>query len=236
MTNYSHGLMRSGAGSMLVLALAAVLGAAPAYAASAGGFNSTTDDVTFSANGSGIMALHDGKTPGTSFGVTFSGPITEGGSIFNTNGTLGVGTMSPKAELDVNGAVRASAANIVVNTACSPEGAMAYDESNHVPVYCSSGGLWTNTLPLITVLHTCNPTPNSDAANVDCFATCPTGTYVITGGCWVGGWGTSTPSSNQPWGATQWHCSASKLGAGSLGLQVTVVCSSSASYQQVINQ
>ncbi|MDE1901684.1 MAG: hypothetical protein KGI37_08585 [Alphaproteobacteria bacterium] len=91
MAKFFYDRLMRGLAPLSLLALAAVLGAAPAYAASAGGFNSTTDDVTFSANGNAIMSLHDGKTPGTSFGVTFSGPITEGSTTLKTDGSMVVG-------------------------------------------------------------------------------------------------------------------------------------------------
>ncbi|MDE1900861.1 MAG: hypothetical protein KGI37_04345 [Alphaproteobacteria bacterium] len=134
--------LRAG-GKMVLLSAIAVGMALPAYAQSQGGFNSTTDDVTFSASGVPIMGLHDGKGT-TPFGATFSGPITEGATTINTDGSMVVGSNNGTTPtLVVNGPIQPGSSNIVVGNACSTEGTLAYDPSNHEPVYCSKSAVWT---------------------------------------------------------------------------------------------
>jgi hypothetical protein len=58
-------------------------------------------------------------------------------------GLVGIGITNPAAPLDVNGGIRGNSSGTVAGDACSPEGMLAYDMTNHQPVYCSSGGTWS---------------------------------------------------------------------------------------------
>jgi hypothetical protein len=80
-----------------------------------------------------------------------TGIVIDGGSAYGKSGTelqpnggnVGVG-MYPVAPLDVNGGIRGSnSSSIVAGVACSPEGMLAYDMTNHQPVYCSSSLVWS---------------------------------------------------------------------------------------------
>jgi hypothetical protein len=79
-----------------------------------------------------------------------TGIIIDGGSCCSKSGTeiqpnggnVGIGKY-PAAPLDVNGGIRGNSSGTVAGDACSPEGMLAYDMTNHQPVYCSSGGTWS---------------------------------------------------------------------------------------------
>lgn len=71
-------------------------------------------------------------------------PISWNTRMYITNGgEVGIG-MTPTALLDVNGGMRGSNSGTVAGGGCSPEGMLAYDMTNHQPIYCSSGAVWTN--------------------------------------------------------------------------------------------
>jgi hypothetical protein len=58
-----------------------------------------------------------------------------------TSGNVGIG-VTPTAPLDVNGGIRGNSSGTVAGSGCSPEGMLAYDLTNHQPVYCSDGAVW----------------------------------------------------------------------------------------------
>lgn len=70
-----------------------------------------------------------------------------------TQSGLGIGTTAPAAALDVDGAIRATGSTTVSGMAyptvegneCTPEGAIAYDMTNHEVVYCGSTLIWKST-------------------------------------------------------------------------------------------
>lgn len=63
--------------------------------------------------------------------------------VITNGGKVGIGLASPQAALDVNGGMRGSNASIVTGQACSTEGMLAYDMTNHQPVYCNSSSVWS---------------------------------------------------------------------------------------------
>jgi hypothetical protein len=68
------------------------------------------------------------------------------GLLYDTGSSVGIGTTTPAAALDVNGSVRPGNSGVATASACSPEGALAYDVAAHSPVFCSNSGLWTGYL------------------------------------------------------------------------------------------
>lgn len=64
--------------------------------------------------------------------------------IDDDSGNVGIGTPNPQTTLDVNGPIRSGSSGISVGDSCSPEGAQAYDLTNHFPVYCGESGKWMN--------------------------------------------------------------------------------------------
>jgi hypothetical protein len=60
----------------------------------------------------------------------------------NGSGSVGVGTSSPLAKLDVDGTLRLGNAGITQGAPCSTEGVLTYDYSGHVPLYCNNTGSW----------------------------------------------------------------------------------------------
>lgn len=109
-------------------------------------------------------------------GVTSLPFAIEGNEIMNL-GTAGlaIGTTTAVAPLDVYGGVRGSNLAIVAGTACSPEGMLGYDMTNHGPVYCSQSLKWT------AVSADAAPTVVTSAEYAGTVS-CPTGLYAVGGG------------------------------------------------------
>jgi hypothetical protein len=81
------------------------------------------------------------------------GQINIGNAIYATGatgtgvtpaGNVGIGLPSPGAPLDVNGGMRGNNSGTVAGAACTPEGMLAYDMTNHQPIYCTNGAVWGN--------------------------------------------------------------------------------------------
>lgn len=53
---------------------------------------------------------------------------------------VGIGTTNPTSKFEVNGSIKPGTAT--TGSACSTEGAFAYDESAHAPIYCNQSGGW----------------------------------------------------------------------------------------------
>jgi hypothetical protein len=135
--------------------------------------------------GNAIINLTD--TPSISAAV--EGSLT-------TIGSVGVGVAAPAAPLDVDGGVHANNSSTVTTGGCSPEGMLAYDAINHVPIYCKQSGTWAVIGGSTTL--TCTVATGVGTA------TCGAGQTVTGGGCNVGNYGdsiyTSMPQGNG------WYC------------------------------
>lgn len=121
----------------------------------------------------------------TPTGVSSLPFAVEGNEIMNLGPTgLAIGTTSAAvAPLDVSGGMRASnTSTVVVNGACSPEGMLGYDLTNHEPVYCNQRGVWTASggTPTITTINSINSA--CIGGNTWASTTCPAGTTPIGGG------------------------------------------------------
>ena len=55
-------------------------------------------------------------------------------------GSVGIGTASPQAMLDVRGGIRPGSGS--AGSRCSPEGAIGYDSGAHALTYCGSALIW----------------------------------------------------------------------------------------------
>jgi hypothetical protein len=113
------------------------------------GVNSiTNNNLVLGAGNNAFMVI--GTSGAISIGTSSAYPLSVGTSTalngylnITTGGNVGIGTMEPTAALDVNGGIRGSnVSSIVAGSACSPEGMMGYDLTNHQAVYCSSSGKW----------------------------------------------------------------------------------------------
>ncbi|MGZ3825220.1 MAG: prepilin-type N-terminal cleavage/methylation domain-containing protein [Bdellovibrio sp.] len=103
-----------------------------------------------------------------------------------SDGSVGIGTDTPKATLEVKGGILPGSIGVTTGGGCSPEGAFAYDMSAHAPVYCSATSKWTSMggaggssgsfTSCITVGSASQGGWYSDGAN----PTCPAG-YVMNG-------------------------------------------------------
>jgi len=95
--------------------------------------------------GYGGVATRMAQQSGNLWFDTASGatnPISWNTRMFIANdGNVGIG-MTPTATLDVNGGIRGNNSGTVAGSGCSPEGMLAYDMTNHQPIYCSNGGVW----------------------------------------------------------------------------------------------
>jgi hypothetical protein len=119
---------------------------AAAYGINMGIDNAFDGGLVFSAenNGTATPVMEIGRSGGY-LGVVIGEGYVESQLPPNNGllvqGNVGVG-MEPVAALDVNGGVRGNATE---STACSTEGMIAYDETNHTFVYCpqGSGVTWT---------------------------------------------------------------------------------------------
>lgn len=150
--------LRAG-GKMFLLSAIALGMALPAYAQSQGGFNSTTPSVTFSAEGTGVLTINKDTSAAFTGPVTFGGPITEGATTINKDGSMIVGSNNGTTPtLVVNGPIKPGSSNIVSGNSCTTEGALGYDLSNHEPVYCNDKGAWTLMGGGLTVTETVSAT------------------------------------------------------------------------------
>lgn len=149
--------------TVALLTFEVLFGLSSAAVADSGGINSVTgSDLPLGAGGQEIMRLGAGQD--VPVGVT------------SFNGAVGIGTRTPQTALDVHGSVNLAASGASVGSTCSPEGAMAYDQSAHTPVYCNNSGVWTR------IGGSCswyNAGPGYLSASISC----PAGTTAMSGGC-----------------------------------------------------
>ncbi len=128
----------------LSLILASGLASAPAFAASQG-INSSGPNLPIGAGGTTEITVNappPGSPAGTPGTVNFAGPIVEGSTTINTDGSTTVGSNNgTQPALSVNGEVKVG--NTGASCSSSNEGELQYDSSNHVMDYCN-GTKWVS--------------------------------------------------------------------------------------------
>jgi type II secretory pathway pseudopilin PulG len=93
---------------------------------------------------------------------------------------VGIGTLNPRAKLDVNGAIRPGYFSVGSSCGSNPEGSLAYDLGIHKPIYCNNSGSWSQMSGGSLVDDVPNRDKGINDGGAGFFDYCPDGT-VMTG-------------------------------------------------------
>jgi hypothetical protein len=97
---------------------------------------------------------------------------------------IGIGGRTPYAPLEVNGEILPG--TVTTGHTCTHEGAFAYDNAQHTPVYCNASHVWSKMGAAATPLEVDQVYSPASAGGMYT-ATCPPNTNLTGGGCMVGG-------------------------------------------------
>jgi hypothetical protein len=125
-----------------------------------------------------------------------------GGVLLNA-GNVGIGSAQPKATLDVNGGILLGTE--ITGGACTVEGTLRYDSTNHWPIYCGSTSVWTKLGgggPSLQCKVVLGPIVAGGTSNV----TCPTGTMTGGGCATISGSAPTAYASSYPTNTNTWTC------------------------------
>jgi len=110
----------------------------PAFAENA--FLITGDDNTGT-----VPFINAGRSSGTTAATALGFQVNEKEYMrITATGSVGIGTTTPAAKMDVNGGIHPGAATTGASCSDTAEGSFAYDMSVHTPVYCNSSRVWAS--------------------------------------------------------------------------------------------
>lgn len=182
-----------------------------------------------------VVALSGAAQASTNSGIDTPTGVTslpfaiEGNEVMDmTASGLGIGSATPQAALDVNGGAHfgPGSSPAVATDACSSEGTIAYDYTDHEVVYCSNSGKWTAIVAGIPVNRTWHAIScgsggtNNYSYPMDILVIYNIDSYVTVGGVQFGatgsGLGCRPVSATVPPGQT-WATSGGGTTAGCAG-------------------